>query len=188
MTTQRKNKPDAMSVEAHAASDTSDTARRTGDLAVIRTRLSADEILDRVGTLSQRGRLPGFAGGRDGVLFVAMAFGRPFDRTLEARAVAGTDGTELRFTSRLNRGLPWAFIALTAVSIWPGVWLTDSLLRTYFDWYRFATWMWYLPVSVVPLPWAVRAIVRRSETAAAESARELIERIRAAVDGHTEVE
>ncbi|MCH7791250.1 MAG: hypothetical protein IID31_03080, partial [Planctomycetes bacterium] len=92
MTTQRKNKPDAMSVEAHTASDTSDTARRTGDLAVIRTRLSADEILHRVGTLSQRGRLPGFAGGRDGVLFVAMAFGRPFDRTLEARAVAGTDG------------------------------------------------------------------------------------------------
>ena len=187
MTTQRTDQPDAACVEARAASDRSDTARGVGNPAAIRTRLSADEILDRVGKLSQRGRLPGFAGGRGGVLFVATAFGRPFDRVLEARAVAGTDGTELRFTSRLKRGLPWTFVGITAVSIWPGVWLTDSLLETYFQWYRFATWMWYLPAMVLPLPWAVRAIVRRSEAAAAESARELIERIRAAVDGHTEV-
>ena len=185
MTTQRDHQSDATSVEAQTASDRSDTARRAGDLALIRTRLSADEIFDRVGRLSQRGRLPGFAGGRGGVLFVATAFGRPFDRTLEARAVEGTDGTDLRFTSRLKRSLPWAFVAITALTIWPGVWLTDSLLRTYFDWYRFATWMWYLPVSVLPLPWAVRTIVRRSESAAAESARELIERICAAIDGHT---
>ena len=186
MTTQRNDQPDVTNIEAHAASDRSDTARGAGDLAVIRTRLSAEEILECVGKVSQRGRLPGFAGGRGGVLFMATAFGRPFDRVLEARAVMRPDGTELRFTSRLMRGLLWAFIALTAVSIWPGVWLTDSLLRTYFDWYRFATWMWYLPVSVLPLPWAVRAIARRSETAAAESARELIDRICAAIDGHTE--
>ena len=158
----------------------------------MRTPLEPDEIVARIAKLSQRGRIPGFERGSGNVLFTATAFGQPLDRTLEAHTETNSNNnapenhsTTLRFSTRLKPALPWTFAIITALSIWPGVWLTDELLRTYFLRYDYATWMWYLPITIIPLPWMVRAMMRKSEAAAAESAHDLIERIRSAVDGTT---
>ena len=153
----------------------------------IHAPLTRAEAMRRLDRSSKQGNLPGFEQ-RGDERFRALVYGDPFDRELIGVIRDEREGCMIDLELRLLKKTPSLAVALVVISIWPGVWLTDSLLRTYFDWYRFATWMWYLPVSVLPLPWAVRAIVRRSEAAAAESARELIERIRAAIDGHTEVE
>lgn len=146
-------------------------------LPEIITELSRAEVLSRAETMSRRGKLPGF-GAVDGG-FVVTAFGEPFDHALYARV----DDGRLRFRSRVKPLLPATAVLIVIVTIWPGVWLTDSLLTTYFPGYDYATWMWYLPLTVIPLPWAIRRMWRRSQTAAEESARELIERLREATGG-----
>jgi hypothetical protein len=149
-------------------------------LPEIITELSPAEVLSRAETLSRRGKLPGFGAIEGG--FVATAFGEPFDHALSAHV---SDG-RIRFTSRVKPLLPAAAALIVVITIWPGVWLTDSLLTTYFAGYDYATWMWYLPLTVIPLPWAIRRMRRRSRDAAEESARELIERVREATDGRLE--
>lgn len=176
-----------------ATSTTSDSQRATSadlpskSLPTIRTAFTPDEILERIAKLSQRGRLPGFERGQGDVLSTATVFGQPFDKVLETRATTNPDNTTtLHFSARLKPMLPWTFGIITATTVWPGVWLTDELLLTYFQWYDYITWMWYLPITIVPLPWMVRSIMRKSEAAAIESANELIERICAAIDGSTD--
>jgi hypothetical protein len=182
-TSSNKRDADAAATSTSSAS-TSDTSLSLRTLPAIRSPHQPDEIAARLAKLSQRGRIPGFERPNDGLLFTATAFGQPFDRTLEAHAEPdGDNGTTLRFSTKLKRALPWTFGLITAFTVWPGVWLTDELCRTYFTWYDYATWMWYLPITVVPLPWMVRSIMRKSQAAAAESSHDLIERIREAVDG-----
>jgi len=142
--------------------------------------LTRSEILTRAETLSRRGKLPGFARTPGG--FVATAFGEPFDFALHADVSNG----RVRFGTSAKRLLPAIGLVVTALTVWPGVWLTDSLLRTYFPGYDYATWMWYLPLTIVPLPWAIRGLWRKSKAAAGASAHELIERLRAAMDGQLE--
>ncbi len=174
---------DALSPTSDSAQAT-DTAQASPAFPTIRSACSSDEILARIAKLSQRGRLPGFEPGQGDVLFTATVFGQPFDKVLETRAETNTDNTTtLHFEARLKPILPWTFGIMTALTIWPGVWLTDELLVTYFQWYDYITWMWYLPITVLPLPWMARSIMRKSEAASVESTTELIERIRAAVDG-----
>jgi len=139
------------------------------------TPLDAAEVLRRLEALSRRGKLPGFEPGRDGALFTTAAFGEPFDHRLEARAEAGT----LRYSLRMLPKLPAIYAALIAFSIWPGVWLTDSMIRAYFDSYDFPTWIWYMPITVLPLPPMVLRMLRRSRAAASEHAAELAQRIAA---------
>lgn len=142
------------------------------------TPLESAEVLRRLESLSRRGKLPGFEPGRGGVLFATAAFGEPFDHRLEARA-EGAGPTTLRYSLRMLRRLPLIYTVVIALSIWPGVWLTDSMLRAYFDSYDYKTWMWYLPITVLPLPPMLVRMVRRSRAAAAEHAAELAERIAA---------
>ena len=171
---------------ASDASRTCNAALSSGGLPTVRSTCSPDDILERIAKLSQRGRLPGFERGQGDVLFTATVFGQPFDKVLETRATINTDNsTTLYFSTRLKPALPWTFGIITASTVWPGVWLTDELLLTYFQWYDYITWMWYLPITIVPLPWMVRSIMRKSEAAAVESTAELIERSCEAVDGST---
>lgn len=136
--------------------------------------LSRDEVVSTLENLARRGKLPEYRTHSGDMLFSIQAYGAPFDHHLEG--FAGQVGPTLRITLRLRMlpTLPLIFAMVAIATIWPGVWLTDSMLRTYFSWYDFQTWMWYLPVSILPLPWAVRGMVRKSREAAQASARETL--------------
>ncbi|MBL8762155.1 MAG: hypothetical protein JNL50_12725 [Phycisphaerae bacterium] len=149
-------------------------------LARLATPLPPGEVMGRVAEMSKRGKLPGFAQSSPGE-FVAEAFATPFDHTLHCRVDAAPSGATLSFSLRMNRRLPWVYVLVLAVTIWPGVWVTDSMLKTYFSWYTIPTWWWYMPITVIPIPWMWRSFMRKSRTGADASARELIADIAAAV-------
>lgn len=142
--------------------------------------LAPAEIIRRLEALARRGKLADFAETRGGpAIFTLIAYGQPFDYTLTASAAQ--EGSRTTLTYRLQRQpkAPAITAAVLAVTIWPGVWLTDSMLRTYWSSYDFATWMWYLPITVLPLPWFWLRVSRRSQAAAEAHAAELAETIRA---------
>lgn len=66
------------------------------------------------------------------------------------------------------------------VSIWPGVELMDSLIPASWNW--IATWKWYLPLVIVPLPIFLPLMWRKSNRAAEDHLGEQIERISAVLD------
>jgi hypothetical protein len=150
----------------------------------VRTALAPEAIVARLDFASRRGRLAGFRPGPG--LFSVAAFGQPFDRVLIADARGEEGGTVLEFRSALLLKWPAIFIAVTLFTIWPGVWLTDSLLSTYFasyPWWGLRTWMWYLPLTVLPLPWMAKGMWQKSEGLAHDSAHRAIRKIAAEVDG-----
>lgn len=154
--------------------------------------LGVADALARIASLSKRGKLAGFEkSGEHG--FHAAVHGKPFDSVLlcELRKAGGEAGSGcvIEARVRLRRGLPWVFGVVVALSVWPGVLLTDSLLNTWFSWYPNETWktyVWYVPLTVLPLPWMVRKVMRQSRSSGGEHAAEQIEKIRAAVDGTIE--
>ena len=160
-----------------------------GALPSIETALGEGEIVERLGTLSRRGKLPGYEAGGRGGLFSVAAFGTYFDRVLIGEASSREGGTEVRFRTVLPLRLPLAIGLVLALSVWPGVWLTDSMMVTYWGWYGsrvasmpWLTYAWYLPL-MLPLPWVFKRALDRSNAAADGSARELIGRMAGAVDG-----
>ncbi len=151
--------------------------------------LGANEVLARLSAASKRGRLPGFENhNAGGVLFSVSAFGQPFDGILEARALDGTAAatTLLRFECRLVRRMPLIFAAALLLTVWPGVYFMDQLMIQLAPGWREAmpaTWVWYLPLTVLPIPWLWASMMRRTRRSVAESARSAIERIAREVDG-----
>lgn len=146
--------------------------------------LPPEEVLRRADALARRGQLPGFTPGRHGILFTATAFGTPFDHALLAETSAAGPMTAIRFRLKMLPRTPLIVAAVIALSIWPGVWLTDSMLRTYFDGYRLTLWqtcLWYMPLTVLPLPWWLARSVRKSRDEARAEAATLVERLRAAL-------
>lgn len=156
----------------------------------IRSPLPPEEAVARLERLAKRGGLPGFdrlparAGGACGETgFKALVFGAPFDRELIARAEAAEGGgCIIRGRARLRMKLPVMYAIIIALTIWPGVWLTDSMLRIYFSWYRIETWWWYLPLCALVIP-AVRKQWKASESAAASELAELSKKIAAETGG-----
>ncbi|MDX9910267.1 MAG: hypothetical protein RBS39_00400 [Phycisphaerales bacterium] len=165
----------------------------TPPLPAIESPLAPDAVMGALQALSERGKLAGFERLGDRA-FSCDAFGSPFDRslvgTLEPAASGGGGdsggGTRITLVSRLKPKLPAVFAAVLASTVWPGVWLTDRMLNLYFSWYDFATWMWYLPLTILPLPWAWVKMMRRSNGAAHASALETIEKLSKAVSGRVE--
>jgi len=160
-----------------------------GALPEIETSLGEGEILERLGTLSRRGKLPGFEHGGHAGLFSVAAFGTYFDRVLVGEADREGEGTHLRSRTVLPLKLPVAIGLVLALTVWPGVWLTDSMLATYWGWYGaqvarmgWLTYAWYLPL-MLPLPWMYKRALVRSNAASEASARELIGRVAGALDG-----
>lgn len=157
------------------------SVRKSEPIPALVVTLSDEEILARAEQLARRGKLPGFERGGDGSLFRTAAFGAPFDYSLLARTASEGPGRVLRFEMRLRMRAPLIALIVTILTVWPGVWLTDSMLRTYFSGYDYRTWMWYLPLSVLPLPWYFPRALRKSREAAIEHAMELVERLRVAL-------
>lgn len=153
------------------------------ELPTVRTALAPEVVLDRLDALSRQGKLPGFERGRAG-LFDVEVFAEPFDRVMISEAERTSAGeTLIHLRTRAAKRMPLIYILVTVFTIWPGVWLTHSMLRTYFPGYSFPTWMWYIPVTVLPLPWMARNMIRKSGTLAHESTKEQIARIAEAVGG-----
>lgn len=144
------------------------------------TTRSEDEIRSGLRTLSKKGKLPGFEPKEPGAICSVAAHGVPFDSKLLLRL----EGDTVRFETRLLPMMPWVFGLMLVVAIWPGLPLTDSFLSS-FDWYLslmssigIETWHWYLPLTVLPAPFAFRSAIRKSKLSAQESALEQIEKIR----------
>jgi hypothetical protein len=140
------------------------------DLAV---PMSAEAVLARLDEAARRGKLPGYEpGGPPGVLFRLECPGMPFEAWLDAGTVAlSPDGLTLRFSTRFKPLMPWVFVAILVLSVWPGVVVTESLIASIIpgSFWRW-TWWWYLPLTILSAPWAWMVAMKRSRaTIAAEA-------------------
>lgn len=154
-------------------------------LPILSSPYSAPEIVARLDALARRGKLPGFQRTpNQPTLFEMTDFGTPFESVLAATATPSAVGTDLAFQSRMKRGTLWVFNIALIVSVWPGVWLTDSMIRTYFPSYPLSfggTCAWYLPLTILPAPLALLSALRRSRTTAHAEALSLITSIANAI-------
>ncbi|MCA9279562.1 MAG: hypothetical protein H6815_00970 [Phycisphaeraceae bacterium] len=157
----------------------SEPTQHAGMLPSVRTSLSDSDVVERLSALSRRGKLAGYKQGGRG-LFECDAFGQPFDSSLiGSRASENTIG----FSLKMKPTLPLIFWVLMVLSIWPGVWLTDSMLRTWFGWYDFNTYLWYLPLTILPLPWIYKKTMPQSRNASIAEAHTIIDRISTTLEG-----
>lgn len=171
-----------MSVRTGEAGASTAAARSIDPLVLDGT---GEQVIDSLRTLSRRGKLPGFetlAGG-----FRARAFGDPFDHWLNAAVSAHEAGSRMEFTVTPALRMPLVFLVVTVLTIQPGMWLTHSMLATYFPWYgqNVNTWWWYLPLVVLPLPVILVRMWRRSVQGAWSHALELRRTIATALGART---
>lgn len=152
-----------------------------------RSPLELGVALDRLQRLSRRGKLAGFRT-VDGTTCEAAVFGTIYDRVMRIDLEPDGTGTRLTMTTRLKKRMPIIVIIVMALAIWPGVWMTDSMLTTYFSWYPKAFWVtcaWYLPLTLLGVP-ALWMQFKASQAAAAEHGAEVAQKIADAVDGTLE--
>lgn len=149
------------------------------------TQHSRDEVLEAMRGLSKAGKLAGFAESKQtqSELFRVAAFAMPFDHELVAHARDDAGKTLLAFAPKLLLKMPIAMIIVSVLSVWPGVWLTDSMIRTYFPSYDYNTNLWYIPLTVLSLVWYGIGSWRRSAREARESAHEAMLKIEAVLPG-----
>lgn len=166
---------------------TSEAPAATQVLPEFDTALKPDEIITRLESASRRGKLAGWQSPAakpppSGSIFSIKDFGRPFESVLIAHAAASPSGdTRLTFTTRVQPLFPAIYLIALVASVWPGVWLTDSLIRTYFTGYTFNTYYWYLPLTVPFVPWGMWSAWKKSVHSARAEAHALVEKVRAAL-------
>lgn len=146
-------------------------AQPNAALPFIATPLTAEQVLDRLATASKRGRLAGFQPASRPALFHAAAHGNPFDGVLTGSLREG----RLEFSVRMLPKLPAIFAFVIILTIWPGVYLMDTLIPGEWGW--IPTWWWYIPITVLPIPWMWRGLMKRSRAAIDASAKEAIAKI-----------
>jgi hypothetical protein len=152
------------------------------------TAIDQAAIVARLDALARRGKLAGFDAKRPGsspILFELEAPGTPFDHSLVANAAHTGGETRLSLRLRMLPKLPVIFGLLILFTIWPGVWLTHSMLRAYFSFYTYPewiTWAWYIPFTVLPLPWMLARMIRQSRAAAYASALKSVELLKTTLD------
>lgn len=162
------------------------TSSEPTSLPEITAPLGPAVIMQRLTTASRRGRLAGFQSEKPPGLFSVEAFAAPFEHKLVATAAPTSAGTTLTFRTHVLPKVPAIFIVAIIISIWPGVWMTHSMLVTWFSWYspkEWVTWAWYIPLTVVPLPWYLLKSWRTSRAMAHADGLAQIERIRAELAG-----
>lgn len=160
---------------AGGPSDDAQTGSAANSIASLHCDAPPDRVMAMLRTLSQRGKLPGFEPHPGG--FRARAFGDPFDHWLNAGLTPAGSGSKIEFSLRMAPRLPLVVLAVTLLTIQPGMWLTHSMLATYFPWYgqNVSTWWWYLPLVVLPMPVFVARMWSRSVRSARTHAFELRE-------------
>lgn len=121
-----------------------------------------------------------------GALFEVEAFGSPFDGVMRAYASEGTGGTELRFEAGLKPLMPWVVGAVLVLTVWPGVWLTESMLASLapsWTWLWGTTWWWYLPLTAPFVPWMMWRTLKQSRALVHDSAHKAVEAVKKEVAG-----
>ncbi len=161
-------------------------------LPSVRCPLSPTDAAQRLEQAARRGQLPGLVTA-DEDRFEITDFGHPFESRLLGRLTALAEssepGCDATFSLEMKRRTFWIFVLIWALTIWPGVWITHSMLRVYFPSYGsgggfwYPTWLWYLPLTVPFAPLSVRGAVRKSKASADKEARELIAKVAAALGG-----
>lgn len=145
----------------------------------IDTSLDHDQVYGRLLKLSKQGKLAGFRHEKGSDDAVVDAHGNPFDSDL----LIHHTGHSLEFVMKMRAKLPIVFAILLVLTVCPGLPLTDSYLLT-FGWYErlvsgwLETWMWYLPMTVLPIPFVWRTSMMKSVRTTHEHALETIEKIR----------
>lgn len=154
---------------------------KSHSLPTIKTDLGSDSVKERLSNMSKRGKLPGFQPDEPAGLCSVAAHGTPFDSKLVVQHQPGT----VRFDCQMLPMMPRVFLLLLIITIWPGLPLTDGFLVS-FDWYNnlmnsigIETWHWYLPLTVLPAPFAYRGAIKKSRASAYQSAIETIEKLQA---------
>jgi hypothetical protein len=161
----------------------------------LRTQCSLPRVLDSMRALSKAGKLPGYteahaakpAAGESPAsaqreAFRVACFAAPFDRELLATVVSATESeTVLAFRPRMLLKVPLIMLVVCVLSVWPGVWLTDSMIRTYFPSYDWNTNLWYIPLTVLSVVWYGLSAWRKAKAEARTSADEAIQAIREAL-------
>ncbi len=139
--------------------------------------------MDRLAQASRRGKLPGFHAGPRAGEFRVRLMGEPFDREIRGRARTADGGSAVALRERVMPLWPVVAGVMCVVAIWPGVWLTDSMLETYWPWFtaRVETWWWYIPLTAIPLPFALRSMWRKSAAAADQQRAKAMRSIRDAL-------
>ncbi len=154
---------------------------------VLHTQLSAAEVAEVLAKAGRRGKLPGFDAPDDTSFRVdcdAVPFEYVLVGTIEPASGQET-GARVQLSLVRRTLMPTIFALTIAVSIWPGVWLTDSILGVYWSTYGrwsasmpWLTYAWYLPLTVLPLPWMWRSFVHKSKAQAHASAAKLVKVIK----------
>ena len=137
----------------------------------------AQEIRRRLDLAARRGRVPGLHIGADPMLFYVDGCGAPFEHHLVATGSPEGSGMRISFSLRRLSRMPRVFAVLILLSVWPGVYFMDQLIPGEWNWIR--TEYWYLPLTILPIPWFWRSTARKSEAIAVEDSRSIIEKIRA---------
>ena len=160
----------------------------------VTTAMSPHEVLDALTALSRRGKLPGFTRLQDASpdgrsaepgVFRADVFGLHYDRELIGTVAATDAGSTITFESKLKRKMPIIVITVFILCIWPGTWLTDSMLVTYFGWYPSNGWFtyaWYVPLMLLSIPLLMKQYKTSMAMAHAES-KDVVEKVKEAVEG-----
>lgn len=151
------------------------------DFPAMTITCSPEQAVERLELAAKRGKLPGFERGGPDHLFEVDAYGALFEYGLRARAAKAHTGTSLSFSLVLRKKTPLIIAVVILLSIWPGLPMTDSMLRSWWPWYdglpSWVTAAWYLPLTILPLPWMWLSWHRSSRRAAAEQAKVQLETI-----------
>lgn len=128
-----------------------------GTLETVSTPLAPDAVIGRLTRLAKQGRLAGFRvisapRSADPPAFACTASGGIYDQEVIARITPESRGSRLTFELRLLKRMPAVAVAIVFLTLFPGLPLTDSMLRIYFSWYTIPTWWWYLPLTVLMIP------------------------------------
>ena len=177
-----------MSDHPHKPNQAGPDARRAwrDPLPQVRSPLAPGAVVDRLQRTSQQGKLPGFIrerSGSDG--FEVTALGTHFDHRVRCAVGQTNEGSVIH-----GRGeRPWRPIAvvwaIVILTLWPGVWITHSMLVTWFGWYRLELWgtaAWYVPLTLLAIP-AVLKVQRASDVASWAHAHETLDLIARVCDG-----
>lgn len=158
------------------------TPSESKNFPTIETALTSEQVFGRLKKLSKQGKLAGFEHTQCSSHAVVDAHGTPFDYDLRIEHA----GNVIEFSMNLRKKLPTIFAVLLIVTVWPGLPLTDAFLLG-FGWYErlvsgaLETWMWYLPLTVIPIPFVWRSSMKKSQQSAREHAHETIEKIRTVI-------
>jgi len=152
--------------------------------------VAPDEVQKRLHARAARGKLAGYERVSASEFRIA-AFGAPYDKRLIGRITPDPGqnaGSRVDFEVVWLKKLPAIMAVVVVLMFWPGVWLTDSLIKTYFTSYPQNGWLtaaWYLPLCALALP-VLWKQWKGSGAAADEHARETVEALRGVLDAKAE--